>query len=111
MAAVCAQKKHVTQPVLTEWYALWRALVICDELMDFRKVVLEGDEQVVVNAINREEGDLSWYGQIINYESELEDAFTHRERNTVARVQRHTYIYTHTYIVAKPALCVEDERV
>lgn len=65
-------------------------MVICKELA-FTKVILEGDAQVIINAINCEHEDMSWYGylvedfkEMLSHTLEWNVQFISREDNSVA---------------------------
>ncbi|KAF5450110.1 hypothetical protein F2P56_014981 [Juglans regia] len=64
MATCHAQKQDVVEPALAECYALRTAMDLCRDL-NFDKVIFEGDAQIVINAVNNQDEDLSFYGSII----------------------------------------------
>ncbi|XP_035544636.1 uncharacterized protein LOC118348020 [Juglans regia] len=64
MAACCESKSFVDQPAIAEGWALRKAMELCEDLR-FNKVIMEGDAQVVVNAVNSQIEDLSYFGSII----------------------------------------------
>lgn len=66
MASMVVPINDVTSPFIAECYAMWKAIEICTRL-GFREVILEGDEIcIVIDAVNNEEEDESWSGQIID---------------------------------------------
>ncbi|XP_042956923.1 uncharacterized protein LOC122292545 [Carya illinoinensis] len=54
MAYLCTAVDCLQDPTIGEALALRRAMLLCEEL-GFLKVILEGDSQVIVKAINRKE--------------------------------------------------------
>ncbi|XP_041017938.1 uncharacterized protein LOC121260160 [Juglans microcarpa x Juglans regia] len=90
LVIVCVQKKYVSQVALAESYTLWKAIEICNDL-DIRNVILEGDALTIVNVVNRDDEDLSWFGHIIEdikfYPDRRKDwkvVYTPRESNIAA---------------------------
>lgn len=60
MVACCDQRSNVEQPAITESYALRKMMEICSTL-NFNKVILEGDAQVIVNTVNDVNEYISYY--------------------------------------------------
>lgn len=56
--------KEVCFTALAESYTLWKAIEVCNDL-DIRNVILEGDALTIVNVVNGDDEDLSWFGHII----------------------------------------------
>lgn len=54
LACLCSSKSFHSQPIVAEFWALWRALILCTEL-GLENVHLEGDAQGLISAINSEE--------------------------------------------------------
>ncbi|KAF5481089.1 hypothetical protein F2P56_001774 [Juglans regia] len=105
MAACCESKNFVEQPAIAEGWALRKAMELCEDLK-FNKVILEGDAQVVVNAVNSQTEDLSYFGSIIeDLKVQMKEwpnwsvKFANRNINTVA----------HTF--AKEALHIDLEKI
>ncbi|XP_042939386.1 uncharacterized protein LOC122274411 [Carya illinoinensis] len=102
LACACYKKPPVSDSTLAETMALWQAVELSNEL-GFR-VILEGDAQVMVQAINSEDEDFSLGGHIVeDVKVVLRERrawkvqFTRREGNGVANS------------LAKKALLVEHD--
>lgn len=50
MVSYCDQFSMVTQPVMAESIALWKAMGVCADL-GFNKIIFEGDAQAVIHAV------------------------------------------------------------
>lgn len=64
LACACYKKPPVLDSALAKTVALWHAIELYNDL-GFNGVVLEGDTQVVVKAVNSENKDLSSSGHIV----------------------------------------------
>ncbi|KAF5454970.1 hypothetical protein F2P56_024595 [Juglans regia] len=64
MAAYCGSKGNVEQPSTAKCFALRKAIELYSDL-SLNKVILEGDAQIIVKAVNEPNEDLSFYGSII----------------------------------------------
>ncbi|XP_040992644.1 uncharacterized protein LOC121239461 [Juglans microcarpa x Juglans regia] len=105
LAAMCGQRHHVHQATTAEILALWRAMEICNDL-NLRRVVFEGDAQVVIKGINEDNEDFLDYGMVIVDAKKLiklikdwKVQYTHRSTNEVA------------HILAKNALKLDSEQI
>ncbi|XP_041003960.1 uncharacterized protein LOC121249317 [Juglans microcarpa x Juglans regia] len=98
LVAVGEQKRFVLDSTVAESYALWKALEVCRDL-NFRKVLFEGDAQVIVNAGNEGKEDYSIYGSVIEDAKKLLKA---REQGSVKFVYRKTNEAAH--VLAKEAI-------
>ncbi|XP_040987840.1 uncharacterized protein LOC121235562 [Juglans microcarpa x Juglans regia] len=63
LVVVTAPKDHISTAAQAESTALLRAMVICTEL-GYYQVCFEGDAKVVVDAVNSNNEDNSWLGQM-----------------------------------------------
>lgn len=54
LAALSTPKKGNQHPVVAEFFALWRAMQLCQEI-GMERVLFEGDAQLLINNINEEE--------------------------------------------------------
>lgn len=68
-----------SSPIIVEWWALLRDLDFCMEC-GFLDVVLEGDAQVIIYALKRDDECLAWYGKLI------EEAYSKMESNPICKV-------------------------
>lgn len=64
LACLSASQSFYSQPILVEHLALWRTIEFCIKL-GLGEVVLEGDAQVIINVMQQEEHDWSWYEGLI----------------------------------------------
>lgn len=63
-AALCSIVPYITDPTVAEGVALWRAVLLCSD-MAIPRVHLEGDSQIIVNALLREGPCWSRYGYLL----------------------------------------------
>ncbi|XP_042972177.1 uncharacterized protein LOC122304128 [Carya illinoinensis] len=105
LVAVCDQRQHVQNPTVTEGYALWKAMELCNEL-NIQKVIFEGDAKAVILAVLSNEEDLSVGGSLIEdirfvlaNRPDWSIQFAYRELNNVA------------HVLAKEALSLEEKKV
>lgn len=64
LACLSSPKFFLYQSIVTEYWALWRALIFCSEL-GIEKALFEGDAQVLINAIKCEDECLAWFGNLV----------------------------------------------
>ncbi|XP_042973059.1 uncharacterized protein LOC122304861 [Carya illinoinensis] len=105
LASLCSCRWNVSNPVVAEVHALWRAMKLCEELK-FSKVQLEGDAKSVINAVNNAEECWEWHGQLIE---DVKSVLKNRKQWSVLHVNRVCNSVAHD--LAKSALFVEEERV
>ncbi|XP_042958143.1 uncharacterized protein LOC122293710 [Carya illinoinensis] len=105
LACACFKKPPISDSSLAETMALWQAVELSHEL-GFNRVILEGDAQVVISAVNSVDEDLSSGGHIVeDVKAVLRERrswkiqFTRREGNEVA------------HLLAKKALLVEQDQI
>jgi ribonuclease HI len=63
LAARCEIRRGILSPVAAEAKAALLTVRLCCEL-GFRKIHLEGDAKIVVDAVNSNEEDRSWVGHL-----------------------------------------------
>lgn len=65
IACLSALKELRSQPVLAEIMSLWCIVEFCEEL-GLSKVQLEGDAQIIIDAVKVEKECSTWFGGIID---------------------------------------------
>ncbi|XP_042969095.1 uncharacterized protein LOC122301780 [Carya illinoinensis] len=105
LVTLCYPKEFVSDPIIVEVFALWRAMKLCDEL-NFWNAQLEGDALTIVNAVNSLEVNWEWHGQLIE---DLKALLKNRRNWTMSYVNRSCNSVAHS--LAKMALSVSEELV
>ncbi|XP_042976308.1 uncharacterized protein LOC122307474 [Carya illinoinensis] len=105
LACLCSICDHVQNPLVAEALALRRAAILSVE-MSFSSVILEGDSQLIVNAVNSDKEIWAEYGNIIE---DVRKVLLERPNWGVKFVYRESNGITHK--LAKLAFTFTDERV
>lgn len=84
MACLCSTHKFISSPIVAAYRALRKTMQFCVEL-GFKLAIFEGDSQLLVEAINREEDSETWYGHLV---AEVKTWFKNRQQWTISFIHR-----------------------
>lgn len=65
IASISMPQQYVSQSVIAETHALWRAMVLCLEIGLDHYVIFETDALLIIKDVQHQEENWYWYGQMI----------------------------------------------